>query len=67
MPDDLSQTGGTCRSLLLSRGRSHDGLVNCVRAAMSKSVSEPRTFVAANAILITQICGARHVSKHVRN
>ena len=31
------------------RGRGHDGLrlVNCVRAAMSKSVSKPKTFLAA--------------------
>ena len=34
----------------LTRGRGHDGLVNCVRAAMSKSVSISKTFVAANAI-----------------
>ena len=32
------------------RGRGHDALVNCVRTAMSKSVSKPKPFVAANAI-----------------
>ena len=31
-------------------GRGHDGLVNCVRTGMSKSVSISKTFVAANAI-----------------
>ena len=33
-----------------SWGRGHDGLVNCVRTGMSKSVSTSKTFVAANAI-----------------
>ena len=35
---------------LVSWGQSHDGSVNCVRATMSKRVSEPKTFVAANAV-----------------
>ena len=33
-----------------TRGRGHDGLVNCVRTGMSKSVSISKTVVAANAI-----------------
>ena len=33
-----------------TRGRGHDGLVNCVRTGMSKGLSFSKTFVAANAI-----------------
>ena len=52
-----------------SGGRGHDGLVNCVRTGMSKSVSRPisKTFVAANVIYSHTICGSRRVSKHVRS
>ena len=42
--------GGTAPSLSHIRGQGHDGLVNCVRTGMSKSVSISKTFAAANAI-----------------
>ena len=38
-------------------GRGHDGLVNCVRTGMSKSVSISKTFVAANAIYSHKFAG----------
>ena len=40
-----------------SGGRGHDGLVNCVRTGMSKSVSISKTFVAANAIYSHKFAG----------
>ena len=39
------------------RGRGHDGLVNCVRTAMTKSVSISKTCVAANAIYSHKFAG----------
>ena len=42
---------------LRSRGRGHDGLVNCVRTAMSKNVSISKTLVAANAIYSHKFAG----------
>ena len=44
-------------AFILTMDRGHGGLVNCVRAAMSKSVSEPNTFVAANAIYSSKFAG----------
>ena len=41
----------------MSWGRGHDGLVNCVRTAMSKSVSISKRFVAANAIYSHKFAG----------
>ena len=38
-------------------GRGHDGLVNCVRTAMSKSASITKTCVAANAIYSHKFAG----------
>ena len=38
-------------------GRGHDGLVNCVRTGMSKSVSISKTCVAANAIYSLKFAG----------
>ena len=43
--------------LLTPRGRGHDGLVNCVRTGMSKSVSISKTFVATNAIYSHKCAG----------
>ena len=40
-----------------ARGRGHDGLVNCVRTGMSKSVSISKTCVAANAIYSHKFAG----------
>ena len=37
--------------------RGHDGLVNCIRTAMIKSVSKQKTFVAANAIYSHKYAG----------
>ena len=42
-------------SLLMGKG--HDGCVNCVRATTRKSVSEPKTFVAVNAIYSHKFAG----------
>ena len=44
---------------LESWGRGHDGLVNCVRTDMSKSVSVSKTFVdlAANTIYLHKFAG----------
>ena len=39
------------------RGRGHDGLVNCVRTGMSKSVSISKTFVDADAIYSHKCAG----------
>ena len=39
------------------RGRGHDGLVNCVRTAMSKSVSISKTCIAANVIYSHKFAG----------
>ena len=41
----------------LSLGRGHDGLVNCVRTSMSKSVSISKRFVAANVIYSHKFAG----------
>ena len=43
----------------MARGRGHDGLVSCVRVAMSRSVSKPKTFVATklNAIYSIKFSG----------
>ena len=38
-------------------GRGHDGLVNCVRTGMSKSVGIAKTCVAANAIYSHKFAG----------
>ena len=46
-----------CPCFLRSRGRSHDGLVNCVRTGMNKSVSILKTFVAANSIYSHKFAG----------
>ena len=40
-----------------SWGRGHDGLVNCVRTSMSKSVSISKTFVAAIVIYSHKFAG----------
>ena len=40
-----------------ARGRGHDRLVNCVRAAMNKSVSKPKTFVDATTICSRKFAG----------
>ena len=37
--------------------RGHDVLVNCVRTAMSKSVSKPKTFAAVNTIYSHKCAG----------
>ena len=42
---------------LATWGRGHDGLVNCVRTGMSKSVSISKTCVAANAIYSNKVAG----------
>ena len=51
---------------MLPCGQGHDRLINCVPAAMGKSVSGPKPSVAAIAIYQHKICGAQHISKHVR-
>ena len=44
-------------STIQTRGRGHDGLVNCVRTGMSISVSISKTCVAANAIYSHKFAG----------
>ena len=41
----------------IALGPGHDGLVNCVRTGMSKSVSISKTIVAANAIYSRKFAG----------
>ena len=50
-----SSTGSV--PVLHTRGRCHDGLVNCVRTGISKGVSISKTFVAANAIYSHKLAG----------
>ena len=40
-----------------TRGRGHDGLVNCVCTGMSKGLSISKTFVATNAIYSHKFAG----------
>ena len=57
MPRGKRKTVKRCISVVISWGRGHDGLVNCVRTAMSKSVSITKTCVAAKAIYSHNFAG----------
>ena len=53
----MTDVTASLRHLLQACGRGHDGLVNCDHTGMSKSVSIPKTFVAANAIYSHKFAG----------